>query len=160
MKDQIAIISSSWHSDIVAICKQACLDELAAQKFDVSLVDSFIVPGSLEIPLTAQCLAETGRYAVILAMGLIVDGGIYRHDFVARAVIDGIVQVGLKTGIPILSAVLTPHHFHEHAPHYEFFRGHLKLKGTELASACLATLENINRIRELRIGDPTTSGTK
>ena len=70
----------------------------------------------------AQLLAETGKYSVIVAIGFIVDGGSYRHDFVAKAVIEGIVQVSLKTGVPVLSAFLTPHHFHEHATHVEFFR--------------------------------------
>jgi 6,7-dimethyl-8-ribityllumazine synthase len=69
-----------------------------------------------------------------------VDGGIYRHDFVAQAVLQGIVQTSLETDVPVLSAVLTPHHFHEHAVHEEFFKRHMATKGTELAEACVAII--------------------
>ncbi len=147
-KNKIALIVASWHSDIVNVCKDSCMAELKAQKFNVSQVDLFVVPGSLEIPLTAQHLAETGKYGAILAMGFIVDGGIYRHDFVAGAVIDGIMQVGLKTGVPVLSAVLTPQNFHEHDVHQKFFKEHMKIKGKELAISCLKTLKVLSSIKK------------
>ncbi|MFP3562323.1 6,7-dimethyl-8-ribityllumazine synthase, partial [Paraburkholderia sp. SIMBA_049] len=77
--------------------------------------------GAFEIPLHAKRLAQTGRYAGIVAAGLVVDGGIYRHDFVATAVIDGLMQVQLETGTPVFSVVLTPHHFHGEE-HVKYFR--------------------------------------
>jgi 6,7-dimethyl-8-ribityllumazine synthase len=55
-------------------------------------------------------LAETRTYDLIVAAGLIVNGGIYRHDFVARTVLDAMMQVQLNTRVPLLSVVLTPHH--------------------------------------------------
>ena len=42
--------------------------------------------------------------------------------------------------LPVLSAVLTPHHFHEHAGHEEFFKQHMLTKGKELAEACVAII--------------------
>ena len=75
-----------------------------------------------------------------------VDGGIYRHDFVATAVIDGLMRVQLDHGVPVFSAVLTPHHFHEHAEHREFFKAHFTLKGKEVADACLRTLETLRSL--------------
>ena len=80
-------------------------------------VDLFEVTGAFEIPLHAKRLAESGRYSAVVASGLVVDGGIYRHEFVAEAVIDGLMRVQLDTGVPVFSAVLTPHHFHEHSDH-------------------------------------------
>jgi len=53
----------------------------------------------------AQLLAKTGRYAAIVAAGFVVDGGIYRHEFVAEAVIGGLMRVQLETGVPVISAV-------------------------------------------------------
>jgi 6,7-dimethyl-8-ribityllumazine synthase len=82
------------------------------------------VPGGFEIPLQAKKLAQSGRYAAIVASALIVDGGIYRHEFVAEAVISGMMQVQLETGVPVLSAVLTPQRFHEHEEHQRFFSEH------------------------------------
>jgi 6,7-dimethyl-8-ribityllumazine synthase len=58
-------------------------------------------------------------------------------------VLNGIVQVSLETDVPVLSAVLTPHHFHEHAAHEGFFREHMTLKGRELAEACAAMVRPV-----------------
>jgi 6,7-dimethyl-8-ribityllumazine synthase len=49
--------------------------------------------------------------------------------------LQGIVQTSLETDVPMLSAVLTPHHFHEHGVHEEFFKRHMATKGKELAEA-------------------------
>ena len=73
-------------------------------------------------------------------------GGIYRHDFVAHAVIDGLMRVQLDTGVPVISAVLTPHHFHEHAEHRRYFSEHFVVKGGEAARACLATVAALARL--------------
>jgi 6,7-dimethyl-8-ribityllumazine synthase len=70
-------------------------------------VEFFSTPGSLEIPLMAKKLAKSGRYAAVCASGRVVDGGIYRHEFVAHAVLQGIMQTSLETEVPVLSAVLT-----------------------------------------------------
>ena len=49
-------------------------------------VDVFDVPGAFELPLMAQELARSGRYGAIACAALVVDGGIYRHEFVAQTV--------------------------------------------------------------------------
>ena len=146
---KIAYVQAAWHTDITDRCKQAFVDELTKQGYDAREVDFFSAPGSLEIPLMAKMLAKTGRYAAVCASGLVVDGGIYRHEFVAQAVLQGIVQTSLDTEVPVLSAVLTPHHFHEHAVHEGFFREHMRTKGTELAQACASIVEKLGAVKEL-----------
>jgi 6,7-dimethyl-8-ribityllumazine synthase len=59
---------------------------------------------------------------------------------VPQAVLQGIVQTSLETDVPVLSAVLTPHHVHEHALHQAFFTQHMVTKGKELAEACVAII--------------------
>ena len=137
---KVAYIQASWHTDITDGCKAAFIDEMKRQGHEESDIEFFSVPGSLEIPLTAKKLAKSGRYGAICASGLVVDGGIYRHEFVAQAVRNGIVQVSLETEVPVLSAVLTPQHFHEHEAHEQFFKDHMKVKGKELAQACSSVL--------------------
>jgi 6,7-dimethyl-8-ribityllumazine synthase len=53
------------------------------------------------------------------------------------------MRVGLETDVPVLSMVLTPHHFHEHEAHEGFFAGHFELKGREVARACVQTIESL-----------------
>ncbi|MFH5212076.1 6,7-dimethyl-8-ribityllumazine synthase [Antrihabitans spumae] len=137
----IAIVAARWHADIVDQAVDAFKSELESQGY--SDVQVFTVPGSFEIPLHVQRLASTGRYAAIAACGLVVDGGIYRHDFVATAVIDALMRIQLETDVPVFSAVLTPHHFHEHTEHVDYFRRHFTKKGEELARACASTVASL-----------------
>jgi 6,7-dimethyl-8-ribityllumazine synthase len=147
---RIAVICATWHADIVDKAKQSLLAELHRSPAPPGRVDQFEVPGAFEIPLLAQSLARSGRYDAIVACALVVNGGIYRHEFVAAAVIDGLMRVQLDTGVPVMSAVLTPRDFHEHADHHRFFSEHFVKKGVEVARACLETIAGLRRVeREL-----------
>ena len=142
---RVAFVQSSWHREVVEECRLAFLEEIAARH--VTNVDLFEVPGSFEIPLHAQILAKTRRYTAIVAAGLVVDGGIYRHEFVADTVIKALMDVQLRTEVPIFSAVLTPQQFHESAVHVDFFRRHFAIKGVEVAEACANTLLSLEGLR-------------
>jgi 6,7-dimethyl-8-ribityllumazine synthase len=144
---RVAFVQSSWHREVVEECRIAFLTEIEARHISRAQVDVFEVPGSFEIPLHAQLLAKTRRYTAIVAAGLVVDGGIYRHEFVADTVIKALMDVQLKTEVPIFSAVLTPQQFHESAVHYDFFRRHFVIKGIEVAEACANTLHSLERLR-------------
>jgi 6,7-dimethyl-8-ribityllumazine synthase len=137
---RVAVISAGWHAELVARGRDALLDELAQLGIERGEVDCYDVPGAFEIPLLAQQLARTRRYGAVVACALVVDGGIYRHEFVAGAVIDGLMRVQLDTSVPVLSMVLTPQAFHEHDVHASFFAEHLVTKGREAARACVATM--------------------
>ncbi len=133
---RIAFVQSLWHRDIV---DQALVGFTEALTPEIA-VEPFEVPGAFELPLHARLLADTGRFDAIVAAGFVVDGGIYRHEFVADAVISGLMRVQLDTLVPVFSCVLTPQQFHEHDTHLTFFRSHMVEKGSEVAGACLATL--------------------
>jgi 6,7-dimethyl-8-ribityllumazine synthase len=143
---RIAIVSASWHQDIVGQALTAMLAEFQQRGLPAEQVDRFDVPGAFEIPLHAQKLAQTGRYDAIIACAFVVNGGIYRHEFVSSAVIDGLMRVQLDHGVPVLSAVLTPRDFHEHEDHLQFFREHFVKKGSEVARACLDTIAGLKAL--------------
>jgi 6,7-dimethyl-8-ribityllumazine synthase len=146
---RIAFVQACWHKDIVDRCREAFIAEIAKHGFGDGDIDFFEVPGSLEIPLHALLLAESGRYAAIVAAGFVVNGGIYRHEFVAETVMSGLMRVQLNTKVPVISAVLTPQNFHEHDEHKKFFYDHFVVKGAEAAVACAATINNIARLLSL-----------
>ena len=145
---KIAFIHANWHSDIVQECYSGFISGLEGE-IPKSNIDVFVVPGSLEIPLQSQILAKTGEYGLIVASGFIVNGGIYRHEFVAQAVLDGIMKVQLDYEIPILSVVLTPHNFQNSTEQRNFFLEHFNVKGREAAAACLSILDNYNKTRKV-----------
>ncbi len=128
---RIAFVQARWHADIVDSCRAAFIHEVGRE----ATVEVFDVPGAFEIPLQARSLARTGRYAAVVAAAFVVDGGIYRHDFIAEAVVAGLMQAQLEADLPILSAVLTPHHFQDTEAQRRFFLEHFKIKGREAAEA-------------------------
>jgi 6,7-dimethyl-8-ribityllumazine synthase len=138
---RIALLQSCWHRDLVDRCVAGFRSQVA-EDLPAASVEQFEVPGAFEIPLRAQMLAQSGRFDAVVAAGLVVDGGIYRHEFVANAVIGGLMRVQLDTGVPVFSAVLTPQQFHEHTDHVEFFADHLYGKGQEVARTCVETLRS------------------
>ncbi len=131
-----AFIKANWHADIVDQAMVGFKQRIAERDPGAAVV-CHDVPGAFEMPLLAQKLAETGEYTAIAAAALVVDGGIYRHDFVAQAVVSGLMEAGLKTGVPILSVSLTPHNFQPTEDHIGFFRDHFVKKGQEAADAAL-----------------------
>jgi 6,7-dimethyl-8-ribityllumazine synthase len=147
--DRFAFIQSCWHRVIVDRGRDGFLAEMARQGVPNQSSDIFEVAGVFEIPLLAKKLARSNRYRAIVACGLIVDGGIYRHDFVSSAVINALMAVQLETEIPVISAVLTPQQFHEHDEHRRFFKDHFITKGKEAATACLMTVKTLRRVQAM-----------
>lgn len=143
---RFAFIEASWHADIVQQARDAFLEEMARGGFKADAIDVFDVPGAFEIPLHAQRLARSGRYAAVVGSALVVDGGTYRHDFVAQTVVQALMDVQLSTGVPVISAVQAPHHFHQHVEHRRYFMRHFAVQGTEAAQACLQTVAGLLRL--------------
>lgn len=137
---RIAFVQARWHAEIVDECRKAFVEETSRLARPSAIVDVFDVPGAFEIPLQARSLARSGRYAAVVGAAFVVDGGIYRHEFVAETVVAALMQAQMETDVPILSAVLTPHHFHESEEHRQFFLGHFRVKGHEVARACQSLL--------------------
>ena len=143
---RIAFVHAQWRREIVAQAHVGFLEEMATLGFPPGSVERFETPGAFEIPLHAQTLAKTGRYAAIVGAAFVVDGGIYRHEFVAETVVSALMQVQLATETPIFSVVLTPHHFHDHEVHARFFHDHFLVKGREAARACVGTLNSLAQL--------------
>ena len=137
---RVAFVQSAWHRDVIDECRVAFLAEMKARH--ISHIDVFEVPGSFEIPLHVQILAKTRRYTAIVAAGLVVD-----DEYVADTVIRALMDVQLRTEVPVFSAVLTPQQFHESAAHQDFFRKHFAIKGVEVAQACAETLHSLEGLR-------------
>jgi 6,7-dimethyl-8-ribityllumazine synthase len=146
LEGRVAFIQAGWHREIVEQARLSFISEMAEHGLPSDRIDIVDVPGAYEIPLTAKLLARSGRYAAIIGCGFVINGGIYRHDFVAHAVVNGMMTVQLETSIPVLSVVLTPHYFHGSEEHHRFFFDHFKIKGREAATACAATMRTVRAL--------------
>lgn len=141
-KQKIAFIKARWHAEIV---DQAEAGFRAA--WGGGPVETFAVPGAFEMPLLARQLAEQGEFAAVVAAAFVVDGGIYRHEFVAAAVVDGLMRAQMDSGVPVFSVSLTPQAFQDTPAHVAFFRDHFAIKGAEAAGAVAMVLDDAARSR-------------
>ncbi|MGZ3217296.1 6,7-dimethyl-8-ribityllumazine synthase [Paracoccus sp. T5] len=131
---RIAFIKARWHADVVDRAHDGFLAE-ASRLMPGATVEAWDVPGAFEMPLLAKKLARTGKYDAVVAAALVVDGGVYRHDFVAQAVVSGLMQAGMETDVPVFSVSLTPHNYQETELLTGFYREHFVKKGAEAANA-------------------------
>ena len=70
-------------------------------------IDTAWTPGSFEIPLVAQKMAESKKYNAVICLGAVIRGGTPHFDYIASEVAKGIANVGLKTGVPVIFGVIT-----------------------------------------------------
>lgn len=132
----LAFIKARWHAEIVDQALVGFDRRLSEVGVPAEIVP-FDVPGAFEMPLLARKLGKRGKYDAIICAALVVDGGICRHNFVAQAVVNGLMTAQMDSGVPTFSASLTPHHFQPTAEHIGFFRDHFVKKGAEAADAVL-----------------------
>jgi 6,7-dimethyl-8-ribityllumazine synthase len=138
---RFAFVKANWHADIVGEALKGFTEIIPIRQVDV-----FDVPGAFELPLVARDLAASGRYAAVAAAAFVVDGGIYRHDFVASAVVNGLMRAALDSGVPVLSISLTPHHYQETEHHRGIYLQHFVEKGREAARAALQIVQTRTRL--------------
>ncbi|MFP3383883.1 6,7-dimethyl-8-ribityllumazine synthase [Tritonibacter sp. SIMBA_163] len=133
---KIAFVKARWHSDIVDQSLVGLNARLEAAG-RAAEVNTFDVPGAFEMPLLAKRLGASGKYDAVVCAALVVDGGIYRHDFVAASVVEGLMRAQMDTGVPVFSVSLTPHHFQPSEEHLGFYHQHFVKKGEEAANAVM-----------------------
>jgi 6,7-dimethyl-8-ribityllumazine synthase len=139
---KIAFIQSCWHKDIVdqfrfSFIKQ--IDELLQKQVEI---DCFEAPGVVEIPLLTKLCAKKYCYDAIVVAGLIVDHGVYRHEFVAQSVMDTIMRLQMEMELPVIYGILTAKDFLSEGRE-AFYKDHFTVKGSEAANACAKTISNI-----------------
>lgn len=101
------ILVSRWNSFITEKLKEGALDAFRRHGVKADQITVVYCPGSYEIPLTAQTMAESGKFDAVIAIGAVIKGATAHFDFVAGAANSGVLQAGLKTGVPIIFGVLT-----------------------------------------------------
>lgn len=104
---KLGIVVSRWNEFITKALLDGALDELRRHGADAAQITVVHVPGSFEIPLALNSLAQTKQYAALIALGCIIRGATTHYDHIASAVTSGINSVMLESGIPISFGVIT-----------------------------------------------------
>jgi 6,7-dimethyl-8-ribityllumazine synthase len=104
---RFALVAARFNHFIVEHLVGGATDALRRHGVAEDAVDLVWVPGSFEIPLVAQRLAQSARYVAVICLGCVIRGDTDHYDHVAGEAARGIGQVALKTGVPVIFGVLT-----------------------------------------------------
>jgi len=108
---RVAVVVARFNDLVTAKLLSGCLDCLSRHGIDVSdssaQLDVAWVPGSFEIPLVAQRLAQSGRYQVVITLGAVIRGDTPHFDVVVSEVSKGVAAVSRDSGVPVIFGVLT-----------------------------------------------------
>ena len=101
-----ALVAARWNEAAVRRMTDAAADVLKARGAADTALERWWVPGSFELPLACRWAAESGRFDAVLAFGVVIRGETEHFRLVADASSDGLLRVGLDTGVPVLNGVL------------------------------------------------------
>lgn len=144
---RFAIVVSRYNESITSKLLAGAVESLRKHEVAEEAIDVAWVPGAWEIPLVAQRLAETERYAAVICLGAVIRGETTHDQHINRFVSLSLGQLGLETGLPVLMGVLTCNSL-EQAMNRS--GGAVGNKGAECAEAAL---EMVSLLRRLPSGE-------
>src|SRR3989344_3271366 len=143
-ESRIAIIRSEFNSQITESLERHCLKILLSAGIKRSQIKLYQVPGSLEIPVTAQRIAQKRRTDLIIALGAVIRGDTYHFELVANECARGCMNVALEFNIPVIFEVLAAYNLTQAAKR----AGNNKMnKGREAALVALKMLKLLSNFK-------------
>lgn len=104
---RVALVCAKFNGAVTERLAEGALRALADAGLDAGSVEVAWVPGAFELPLAAARLARSGRVDAVVALGAVIRGETAHFEYVAGPCADGLQQVALETGVPVVLGVLT-----------------------------------------------------
>ena len=104
---RFAVVAARFNGAVVDQLTAGALDAFRRHGVDDARIDVVRVPGSYEIPVVAQRLGRSGKYAAVVCLGCVIRGDTDHYDHVAGAAASGIATAALNCGVPVVFGVLT-----------------------------------------------------
>ena len=144
---RVAIVAARFNESITRRLLEGAQDGLARHGVPTEDTLTLWVPGSFELPLMAQTLAESGRWDAVVCLGAVIRHETEHYRYIAGEAARGIAEVGRRTGVPVVFGVLTTDTEEQAA---ERAGGKAGNKGYD---AALTAIEMANLLRKLREPD-------
>ena len=106
-KEKYGIVVSRFNEFITSKLLGGALDCLTRHGADDDQVTVMWVPGSFEVPVAAQQMAQSGKFAAVICLAAVIRGQTDHYEYVCQQITRGVGEVGLKTGVPTLFGVIT-----------------------------------------------------
>jgi 6,7-dimethyl-8-ribityllumazine synthase len=104
---RVAVVVARWNGFITRKLLQGAVSTLRECGLAETDIEVAWVPGSFEVPTAAKWAAESGRFDAVICLGCVIRGETAHFEYVAGGAAEGILQVSLKTGVPVVFGVLT-----------------------------------------------------
>ncbi|MDW8258144.1 MAG: 6,7-dimethyl-8-ribityllumazine synthase [Gammaproteobacteria bacterium] len=140
----IAVVAAEFNDFIVTSLVQGAQRAWQRHGGDPAALRIERVPGAFELPLAALTLAQTGRYAAIVALGCVIRGDTAHFDYVAGQAARGLMDAGLRSGVPVIFGVLTTDNVEQALERAALSRGD---KGGEAMETALAMARWLGNVR-------------
>ena len=141
--DAIAIVVARFNDLITNRLLDGALDTLKRHGASDERITVVRVPGSFELPLAADKLAHSGKYAAVICLGAVIQGQTTHDQYINHQVAAGIARASQSSGIPVLFGVLTCQSMEQAIDRAGGKAGN---KGNE---AALAAIEMVNLLKQL-----------
>jgi len=105
--DRFAIVVAKWNESITSKLLEGAVSTLVESGVADDAIDIAWVPGSFEIPLVVQRMADSGAYCAVICLGAVIRGETSHDLHINRAVSLAISQIALTANVPVLFGVLT-----------------------------------------------------
>jgi len=139
----IGIISSSFREDVTVELEKRCVKRLLKRGLSRRQIRIVRVPGSFEIPLVAEKMAQQGTYDALIVFGAIVKGKTYHFEQIANECARACMDISLAHGIPVIYEVLA---VYDAADALERATRVRENKGVEAAETALAMIKTISSL--------------
>ena len=104
---KFAVLISRFNEFITSKLLGGCTDALKRHGVAEDNIELVWAPGSFEIPVVAQKLAASGRYAAVICLGAVIRGETSHDRHINRAVSNALAEIGVHYALPVLFGVLT-----------------------------------------------------
>jgi len=106
-KMKFGLVVAEWNDEITFAMRDAALSTLKKHGASARNIVVKHVPGSFELTLGAQWLAESDEFDAIICLGCVIQGETRHFDFICQSVTQGITQLNLVYSLPVVFGVLT-----------------------------------------------------
>ncbi len=134
---KIALVVSSYYEEITGALSQGAFDTLVKEGAKEENIIIKTVPGTFELTVGAQWMAEKTEIDAVICIGCVIQGETKHFDFICHAVAQGITDIGLKFNKPVVFGVLTPNNAQQAKDRAGGKHGN---KGVEVAAAAIHML--------------------
>jgi 6,7-dimethyl-8-ribityllumazine synthase len=104
---RIAVVAAEWNWEITGAMARGASDTLVNHGVSPEDIELVTVPGSFELPLGGQLMAETGKFDAVILIGCVIQGETRHFDFICQGVTQGATDLNLKYNLPFIFGVLT-----------------------------------------------------